>query len=65
MKHLRSTTSAAYETYSLGDSWNDIDMHRWADHSVSFPHSPAEIQELTETVAPTAADYIQSVLAHE
>ena len=40
-------------------------MHHWADHSVSFPHSPAEIQELTETVAPTAADYIQSVLAHE
>ena len=65
MKHLRSTTSAAYETYSLGDSWNDIDMHHWADHSVSFPHSPAEIQEITETVAPTAADYIQSVLAHE
>ena len=65
MKHLRSTTSATYETYSLGDSWNDIDMHHWADHSVSFPHSPAEIQELTETVAPTAADYIQSVLAHE
>lgn len=63
MGHLRDTTSATYETYSLGDSWNDIDMHQWADHSVSFPHSPVEIQQLTESVATTAASYIHEVLA--
>lgn len=52
-----------FETYSLGDSWNDMDMHNWADHSVSFPYSPAEVQELTEQVTPTAAEFIRKVLA--
>lgn len=61
MRHLRSSTGETYETYSFGDSWNDIDMHQWADHSVSFPHSPEEIQQLTDTVTPTVADYLRTV----
>lgn len=62
MSYLGDSSLAGFETYSLGDSWNDIDMHRWADHSVSFPHSPDEIQTMTETVATSAADYINEVL---
>lgn len=52
-----------YETYSIGDSWNDLGMHAWADHSASFPYSPQAVQEATETVVPTAAQWIRRLLA--
>ncbi|MCT1368037.1 HAD-IIB family hydrolase [Kocuria massiliensis] len=51
-----------YETYSIGDSWNDLAMHAWAQHSASFPYSPLEVQDATDTVVATAAEYIRSVL---
>ena len=54
-----------YLPYSIGDSWNDLPMHAWAKHSASFAHSPLEVQEATETVTTSAADYIREVLAEE
>lgn len=63
LRYLQETTGSTFETYSLGDSWNDIDMHQWADYSASFPHSPKEIQNLTDAVTPTAAEYIYQLLS--
>lgn len=63
VSHISGEHGDEFETYSLGDSWNDLDMHAWADHSVSFPHSPAEVQAATDIVANSAADYIRKVLA--
>ena len=57
-QHLRGQ----YIPYSLGDSWNDLPMHAWALHSASFQHSPREVQEATETVVGSAAEYITAVL---
>lgn len=52
-----------YETYSLGDSWNDLAMHAWARHSASFEHSPQEVKDATDDVVSSAAQYIDQVLA--
>lgn len=51
-----------YETYSIGDSWNDLAMHEWARHAASFPYSPQEVKDATDTVVDTAAEYIHSIL---
>lgn len=49
------------ELYTFGDSWNDLEMHRIADRSHAFPHSPDEVQaavdEVVETVAEILSDY--------
>lgn len=63
LEWLMAQLPQKYETHSLGDSWNDVDMHRWADHSASFHYSPNEIQEMTTSVTDTAANYIRKALA--
>ncbi|ORC22604.1 hydrolase [Rothia nasimurium] len=50
------------ETFSVGDSWNDLDMHRWADHAASFTYSPEEIQAETEYVVEKTYDFINKAL---
>lgn len=62
MTWLMNQLPEKYETYSLGDSWNDLDMHQWADHAASFTYSPPAVQAATETVTDTAANYIRKVL---
>lgn len=51
-----------YRTYSIGDSWNDLGMHAWADDSASFPYSPQEVQDATDAVVGTAAENIRRAL---
>ncbi len=52
-----------HTTYSLGDSWNDAEMHEWADHGASFLYSPPDVQALTDSITDTAANYIRKVLS--
>lgn len=51
-----------YETYSIGDSWNDLAMHAWARHSASFGYSPDDVKAATDVVVDTTAEYIRSIL---
>ena len=39
---------ARIETWSLGDSWNDIPMHEAADHAVALPWSPPDVTAACE-----------------
>ncbi|WP_129660464.1 HAD-IIB family hydrolase [Rothia uropygialis] len=51
-----------YETFSIGDSWNDLAMHEWARHSASFGYSPQEVKDATDVIVDTTAEYIRTVL---
>lgn len=50
------------EIWTIGDSWNDLDMHRMADHAVCLPWSPSEVTDACERQVPTIADLIDSIL---
>lgn len=50
------------ETYTIGDSWNDMEMHRAADHAASFSYSPLEVQEATEYVVDKTYEFIDKAL---
>lgn len=50
------------ETWSIGDSWNDIPMHRAADHSACLPWSPPEVKAVCETEVPSVAALVDRVL---
>lgn len=52
------------EIYTIGDSWNDLEMHRFADHAASFTYSPLEVQEATEYVVDKAYEFIDTALNH-
>lgn len=52
-------------TYSLGDSYNDLDMHAAADYGTAFPHSPEVVKEAAGRVSATAAEYINAILDGE
>lgn len=54
-----------YQTCTIGDSWNDLPMHAWAEHSASFTYSPQEVQEATGTVVSTAAEYVHQMLEQQ
>lgn len=51
------------ETWSIGDSWNDIPMHQAADHAVALPWSPPEVMRACERVTGSIAELIDSLLA--
>lgn len=46
------------ELYTFGDSWNDLEMHRLADRSHAFPHSPDEVQSAADEVVVTVAEIL-------
>ena len=50
------------ETFSIGDSWNDLPMHAWVQHSASFTYSPQDVKDATETVVEHSWQYINSAL---
>ena len=50
------------EIYTIGDSWNDLEMHRFASHAASFFYSPAEVQEATEYVVDKTYEFIDRAL---
>ena len=50
------------ETWTIGDSWNDIPMHAVADHAVALPWSPAEVTAACERTAGSLAELVDSIL---
>lgn len=56
---LQETSGETYEVHSLGDSWNDLDMHRAADVAVTFPHAPSDVQDVVDVVTASAVDYLK------
>lgn len=51
------------ETWSIGDSWNDIPMHVAADHGVAMEGSPAEVLAVCERRTPSVASLVEDLLA--
>lgn len=49
---------AEVELFTFGDSWNDLTMHALADHSHSFPHSPADVQAATDRVIGSVSEVL-------
>ena len=50
------------ETWSIGDSWNDISMHQAADHSYALPWSPPEVVAQCDGTVSSRADLIDSLM---
>ena len=50
------------ETWSIGDSWNDISMHQAADHAYALPWSPPEVVAQCDGTVSSLADLIDSIL---
>ena len=53
-----------YSWVSVGDSYNDIPMHRWADLSASFEYSPLSVKSETDRVIGSAHELIDDLLEH-
>lgn len=53
------------EVFTIGDSWNDLEMHRMADHAASFSYSPEDVREATEHVVEKTFEFIDRALADE
>ena len=51
------------ETWSAGDSWNDISMHEAADHAVAMDGAPPEVLAVCERTTTSVAALIDSALA--
>ncbi|APT84988.1 HAD hydrolase family protein [Corynebacterium aquilae] len=49
-------------TRTIGDNYNDIPMHQWADHSASLTHSPEDVKKHTDVVVDSVADYVTPLL---
>lgn len=50
------------ETWSIGDSWNDLTMHAACDHPVALPWSPQEVTASCERTVTSMAALIDSIL---
>ena len=50
------------ETWSIGDSWNDISMHQVADHAYALPWSPPEVVDQCDGTVSSLADLIDSLM---
>ena len=57
-----SCSPESMETWSIGDSWNDISMHRAADHSYALPWSPPEVVAQCDGTVSSLADLIDSLM---
>ena len=55
-------TAEPVETWSIGDSWNDISMHAAADHSYALPWSPSEVVAQCDGTVSSLADLIDSLM---
>ena len=55
-------TAEPVETWSIGDSWNDISMHAAADHSYALPWSPPEVVAQCDGTVSSLADLIDSLI---
>lgn len=53
------------EVWTIGDSWNDLDMHAVADHAVALPWSPPEVTAVCGTTVGSMAELINTILEGE
>ncbi|WP_194785838.1 HAD family hydrolase [Actinomyces haliotis] len=53
------------ETWTVGDSWNDIPMHELADHPVAMASAPPEVVDVCECTTPSVAAVVDWVLSAE
>ncbi|HBX80159.1 MAG: HAD-IIB family hydrolase [Propionibacteriaceae bacterium] len=53
------------DVWSIGDSWNDIEMHQVADHAICLPWSPPEVAAVCERTVDSVADLIDSILGKD
>ncbi|WP_194949338.1 HAD-IIB family hydrolase [Actinomyces trachealis] len=53
------------ETWSIGDSWNDIPMHTAADHACAMPSSPPEVVQACEIRTGSLAELVERILGPE
>ena len=54
---------ARIETWSLGDSWNDIPMHEAADYAVALPWSPPDVTAACECTMGSMTELVDRALA--
>ncbi len=55
----------AAQTLAIGDSWNDVEMFRWAGFSAAMGNAPAEVkQQATYTTAHCDADGVAAALQY-
>ena len=50
------------ETWSVGDSWNDIPMHTVADHAICLPWSPPDVVAACERSVGSMAELVDELL---
>lgn len=50
------------EIYTIGDSWNDIPMHEYADISAAFSYSPQPVQQAATRVVDHAYEFVEWAL---
>ena len=50
------------EVWTIGDSWNDLDMHAVADHAVALPWSPPEVTAVCKTTVGSMAELIDTIM---
>ena len=55
-------TAEPVETWSIGDSWNDISMHQAVDHSYALPWSPPDVVAQCDGTVSSLADLIDSLM---
>ncbi|WP_103061691.1 HAD-IIB family hydrolase [Actinomyces qiguomingii] len=53
------------ETWTVGDSWNDIPMHAVADHAICLPWSPPDVVAACERSVGSMAELIDGILGEE
>lgn len=50
------------ETFSLGDSWNDIPMHEACDHAYALPWSPPQVAHCCEATVSGLSELVDRLL---
>ncbi|MBF0697524.1 HAD-IIB family hydrolase [Actinomyces bowdenii] len=50
------------ETFSIGDSWNDIPMHRATDHAYALPWAPPEVTQCCEGTVGSLEELVDRLL---
>ena len=51
------------EVWTIGDSWNDLDMHAVADHAVALPWSPPDVTATCECTMGSMTELVDRALA--
>ncbi len=53
------------EIFTIGDSWNDLEMHAIANHAASFTYAPQEVRDAVELVVEKTPEFIDWALKQD